>query len=76
MMVRKNETEKVWFRSDRFVQADRRWFYTTREGVQVGPFNSKIEAKDDLYWYALNAQKGRIFESGIKARDACRARNW
>lgn len=76
MMVRENEAIKGWFRCDRFMQSGRRWFYMTREGTQVGPFNSKNEAESDLYWYALCAQKGRFYENGIKAREVCRARNW
>ncbi|MFD2228965.1 DUF6316 family protein [Alkalimarinus sediminis] len=76
MQVRKNEATKSWFRCDRFIQVGREWFYMTREGSQVGPFNSKTEAANDLYWYALFAQKGKFCGSGTAAREMSRIKGW
>ncbi len=42
---RKNETPKLWFRSDRVFRSDGNWFFYTREGVEVGPYNTQFEAE-------------------------------
>ena len=44
MEYRKNESEKVWFRTDRCFSVDGKWFFTTREGEDVGPFGSRQKA--------------------------------
>ena len=43
--VRRGEAAKNWFRSERFVKVSGVWFFTTREGIDVGPFFSELEAK-------------------------------
>ena len=43
--VRQGETPKRWYRSERFFQVDSIWFFTTREGVDVGPFDSERIAR-------------------------------
>lgn len=43
--VREGEPQKHWYRSDRFFQVDGVWFFATREGIDVGPFNSEADAK-------------------------------
>lgn len=43
--VRAGETQRSWFRSERFFAVEGVWFFTTREGVEVGPFSSKAEAQ-------------------------------
>lgn len=52
-MGRKMDSEdgKLFFHVDRFVQMNGQWFYTTREGDERGPFESKAEAEDDLNAY-------------------------
>ena len=45
-VARANEMEKVWFRSERvFAAADREWWFQTREGIDVGPYESQFEAE-------------------------------
>jgi len=42
---------KTYFQVNRFVQINGEWFYTTREGDERGPFESKAEAEGDLIEY-------------------------
>jgi len=42
---------KTFFQMDRFVQMNGEWFYTTREGEERGPFDSKADAEGDLIDY-------------------------
>ncbi len=43
--VRANEQTRTWFRSERVFLSDGRWFFHTREGVDVGPYDSQFEAE-------------------------------
>jgi hypothetical protein len=45
-VARKNEQPKMWFRSERvFLEGSRDWYFQTREGVAVGPYESQAEAE-------------------------------
>jgi hypothetical protein len=49
IMPRSSEnTHSIPMRSDRFFAVNTSWFFTTREGADVGPFNTKEEAKHNL----------------------------
>lgn len=43
--ARQNERRRTWFRSDRVFLSDGKWFFHTREGVDVGPYDSQFEAE-------------------------------
>ena len=44
--VRKDEEVRTWFRSDRvFLQEQGSWFFRTREGVEIGPYETRFEAE-------------------------------
>jgi hypothetical protein len=43
--ARENERPKTWFRSDRVFLSDGNWFFHTREGVDVGPYETQFEAE-------------------------------
>jgi hypothetical protein len=45
MEVRKGEPPRSWFRSSRFFKVDSAWFIATREGIDVGPFESESQAR-------------------------------
>lgn len=45
MVGRSNEKPRTWFRSERVFLIDGRWFFHTREGVDVGPYESQFEAE-------------------------------
>ncbi len=43
--ARIDEKPKTWFRSERVFLSDEKWFFHTREGVDVGPYDSQFEAE-------------------------------
>lgn len=51
MKKRQGEYEKAWFRSNRFYNVKGAWYFTTREGVDYGPFDSQREAVEALQGY-------------------------
>lgn len=51
MKKRQGENEQAWFRSNRFYNVKGAWYFTTREGVDHGPFDSQQEAMEALQQY-------------------------
>lgn len=49
-----DEEEKTRFRSVRFFAIEDKYYFSTREGMEVGPFTSKEEAEAGLTRY-INA---------------------
>ena len=47
MITRKGEPLRTWFRSDRVFRAGGEWFFHTREGVALGPYETQAEARLD-----------------------------
>ena len=47
MAQRKNETCRTWFRSERLFRSNTQWFFHTREGIAVGPYEDKFSAQVD-----------------------------
>jgi hypothetical protein len=48
MIRRKNDAvgnKRAFFRSDRVFRSNGQWFFHTREGIDVGPFQSEFEAQ-------------------------------
>lgn len=43
--ARNNERPRTWFRSDRVFLSDGKWYFHTREHVDVGPYESQFEAE-------------------------------
>jgi len=73
MHVREGESQaKVWYRSERFFCVDGKWFFSTREGVDVGPYSSRYSANNGLSLYVhfmqTDPHKGKDYASRI-ARD-------
>lgn len=46
--VRLGEEDKHWFRCDRFFLIGNQWFFSTREGKDVGPYDSREQAQHGL----------------------------
>jgi Domain of unknown function (DUF6316) len=42
---RRDEPGQTWFRSDRVFNCNGQWYFHTREGVDVGPYESQLEAE-------------------------------
>ena len=51
MCVRTGEESETWYRSDRFFTVDGEWYFTTREGQDVGPFLTRGAAVNGLGVY-------------------------
>ena len=47
MELRKDEAPKLWFRSERFFRCNGRWYFHTREGFGVGPYENRLAAEID-----------------------------
>ena len=45
MEHRRNEPIRTRFRSHRIFRSDSSWYFHTREGIDVGPFDSEFEAQ-------------------------------
>ena len=37
--------ESTWFRSDRVFGAGDQWYFHTREGIDIGPYDTRFEAE-------------------------------
>ena len=46
--VRRGERGRFWARTDRCFNVDGAWFFSTREGINVGPYGSRREAERDV----------------------------
>ena len=54
---RKGEQDKsIIIRSSRFFTVGRNWYFSTREGIDRGPFNKKEYAKDAINNYIQEMQ--------------------
>jgi len=47
MEYRKQEDPKLWFRSERYFRCNGHWYFHTREGFAVGPYETRIAAEVD-----------------------------
>jgi hypothetical protein len=58
-MARKDDEDdsKMHFQMDRFIQQNGEWYYTTREGEERGPFESREDAEGDLIIYLQHLRK-------------------
>jgi hypothetical protein len=54
MKRKSDQKDMTVFRTDRFFLSDRQWFFTTREGGNLGPFATHAEAEDALVQYLMD----------------------
>ncbi len=46
MKTRKTDaTGKLWFRSSRTFASEGRWYFQTREGIDMGPYETQFDAE-------------------------------
>lgn len=45
---REGELGTIPMRTDRFFSADSEWYFSTREGTAIGPYNNKTQAGKGL----------------------------
>ena len=62
---RSGENESHPIRNERFFQMEHHWYYTTREGVNVGPFDSYHEADQGVAEFIefVSAADDKILEA-------------
>lgn len=48
MKAREGENRESWFRCNRYYNLKGKWFFSTREGVDFGPFDTQQEAETEL----------------------------
>ncbi len=53
-ILRKGESGGIPFRTGRFFTVDSKWFFTAREGINYGPYNSKYDAEVNLEFFINN----------------------
>lgn len=41
---RRFERPRAWFRADRVFAMNGQWFFSTREGIEIGPYLTHVEA--------------------------------
>lgn len=58
--VRGGEEDKFWFRSDRFFTVDSKWYFTTREHRDVGPYVSRTDAVHGLELFIDCVEKQKM----------------
>jgi len=58
MNVRVGENNKSWFRCDRIMHVNDKWFFVTREFSEEGPFISRHEAELVLMLYIRHVNNG------------------
>jgi Domain of unknown function (DUF6316) len=46
-----DHNQTVYFRANRFHRSNSHWYFVTREGTDVGPFESKRHAETELAQY-------------------------
>jgi hypothetical protein len=44
-VARDQEKSRTWFRSERVFLSNGQWYFHTREGVDVGPYESQCDAE-------------------------------
>ena len=45
-VARSSEHRRSWFRSERvFLHAPNEWYFQTREGIDIGPYDSQFESE-------------------------------
>jgi hypothetical protein len=51
MTYRKGEAESTHFRSERFFAIGSDWYFSTREGLDLGPYTDRQEAEAALLFF-------------------------
>lgn len=70
MHCRVGEPDKTRFRSDRFFTSENQFFFSTREGEDVGPFPNRAEAERGLKVYidCLKSNSGNVAMAQQRAK--------
>ena len=58
MNIRLGESGCDFFRADRFYQISNQWYFSTRENLQIGPYNALDEAEVELMSFLRHIGEG------------------
>ena len=58
MQYRDGEKSAKYFRANRFFCICEKWFFASRENVQIGPFQNEDEAEIELMLYLRHVNEG------------------
>jgi len=71
-MIRKSDDlQRLWFRSARVFASNGKWYFHTREGVDMGPYDTQFEAEVEA-GILLELLKESAAESGERIRGVIR----
>lgn len=59
-----DDDNKALFRSDRFFCEEGKWYFTTRENVIKGPYESREDAENELMLYLRDLHTRENFGGG------------
>ena len=48
LQQRQNESQRLWFRSERVYRCNGLWYFHTREGVDIGPYKTQFDAEAEV----------------------------
>ncbi len=65
-----DEVEKTRYRSNRFFVVDGDWYFTTREGHDIGPYGNRISASSglDVYIRCMKLPEANVFYASDMAK--------
>jgi Domain of unknown function (DUF6316) len=69
MKYRAGEDPKMFFRTERMYFSNGEWFFSTRDGSDLGPFTSHEEAEAELTLYLRHSHEGSMFVAGGNANN-------
>lgn len=77
MVIRKGESERVWFRANRCFSVGPEWYFATREGKDIGPFKSRQDAVASIprYLKGISVRKDAAGFAGQMATQGVWAAN-
>lgn len=61
MTSRKGESEAGHPRTDRFFCICGKWYFSSRENLQIGPFNSREDAESELMTFLRHIRQENLF---------------
>lgn len=62
---RDKEAEKTYYRTDRIFRADDQWYFTTREGFNIGPYQNRDSCSNGLNRFIRCMTSDNVIENNI-----------
>ncbi len=61
MLNREGEVATTHFRTARYFCISGEWFFSTRENLQVGPFEARDDAEVELMFFLRHVREGGLY---------------